>query len=108
MTVHINGSKGKELYYNGVKIKEAYYNGNKVYSSGPLYYCYSFYYGTSVGTRYLYTKNDYGNTLPEGVQVYGVPPYAWQKATSASQLSDNISWDKNLTHTRYPEGDLYT
>lgn len=32
MTVHINGSKGKDLYYGGTKIKEAYYNGNKVYS----------------------------------------------------------------------------
>lgn len=105
MTVHINGSKGKDLYYGGTKIKEAYYGSTKVYSSGPLYYCYSYDYG---GARvYAYTKNDYGNSLPKGVQIYGIPPYGFDKATSASQLSD-MGLSGDISFPRYPSGDLYT
>lgn len=71
MTVHINGSKGKELYYNGVKIKEAYYNGNKVYSSRH--------------TETVYLNNATGGMIPSGILRAGVTYEI--KITSATSSS---------------------
>ena len=103
MTVHINGSKGKELYYNGVKIKEAYYNGNKVYSSGPLYCCYRDNpYG---GYIYYYSKYN-GNSCPPGETVYTKGVYDYSQVTSSSELTN--SFVSQVTMPRYTAGDLYT
>lgn len=76
-------------------------------NSEPLYYCYSYDYGYPTGKVYAYTKNDYGNSLPKGVQIYGIPPYGFDKAASASQLSD-MGLSGDISFPRYIEGDLYT
>ena len=81
MTVHINGSKGKDLYYGGTKIKEAYYNGNKVYSSGPLYYCYRDAYN---GYEYFNTEM---NVVGKSAQVRYSNGGMFTPASSESDLN---------------------
>ena len=111
MTVHINGSKGKELYYNGVKIKEAYYNGNKVYSSEPLYFCY-----LGNGTKYIYFRGE-KVLSPDRYLVYRT--LYWGEASSSSYLdvsatinitsvsSDSFVYN-GVTYNYYSSGNLYT
>ena len=110
MTVHINGSKGKDLYYGGTKIKEAYYNGNKVYSSRPLYYCYKG-MGTYVYSSELITNTGYHTFLSKSDGT---------KATNTSQLTltSNINVYQIVSNGFYigynylylysQEDDLYT
>lgn len=121
MTVHINGSKGKDLYYGGTKIKEVYYGSTKVYSSGPLYYCYrSDPYGLGI---YAY------HYLLEKPTKTGSITYYYKKnfvqASSSNELNNSIgvnvtkvtdsSFDMSgsgggtsVTCYYYPSGDLYT
>lgn len=111
MTVHINGSKGKELYYNGVKIKEAYYNGNKVYSSGPLYYCYKdrpfggCYYlkikPTTSGTYTMYWRNN-AVAASQSSELINSGSFSLTDVTSTSFVLNTFTYDY------YPSGDLYT
>ena len=118
MTVHINGSKGKDLYYGGTKIKEAYYNGNKVYSSGPLYYCYQGIYQTT------YYIKEASVSVDQQIIIYTYG--AAQPAQSSSQLDSTMQAKVTAvnsnnftatiqsggygtyTYTRYQNGDLYT
>lgn len=97
MTVHINGSKGKDLYYGGTKIKEAYYNGNKVYSSSPLYYCWKRIFGNY--TYYIYSSNLEDPTSVTRYFTRNIP------ATNSSQLTQVYTGGMGA---RYPDGDLYT
>jgi hypothetical protein len=115
MTVHINGSKGKELYYGGTKIKEAYYNGNKVYSSGPpLYYCYSlsadgrtgYVYSTPNNVLSLYIYG--GNMYVMATQSSELEKYFLDASSGNEQYIIMVFWGESLRFERYEQGDLYT
>lgn len=119
MTVHINGSKGKDLYYGGTKIKEAYYNGNKVYSSGPLYYCYRMLNVTRYSYMYLLQKP----TGPCTITAHYKSSSNDSQVSSSTQLTYTKNWTvtsatdssfvvtasgTSATWNYYQSGDLYT
>ena len=113
MPVYNGNSKAKDLYYGGVKIKEAYYGGTKVYSSGPLYYCYT---TTAMGqliytyfTKKPVTNGSYTwyhtSNLGQASSSSSLTSSGQYSVTSAT---DNSFVANTYTNTYYPSGDLYT
>lgn len=115
MPVYNGSTKQGTLYYGGSKIKEAYYGSTKVYSSGPLYYCYRANLYAS-GTYYIYV---YTKELVVSVREYVAYDNNLEQVSTSSQLtgsgnftptsiSSNSFVYGGYTYTYYQDGDLYT
>ena len=116
MPVYNGSTKQGTLYYGGNKIKEAYYGSTKVYSSGPLYYCYR----SDVWGYWAYVYIVEKPTVAGNITCYQTDNPLNQASTS-SDLHNIYTYSiKNVTDNQfqyvdggsiayyYPSGDLYT